>query len=326
MINSCFATKEFMDFAHGANSYSFITENSCFPVKITSSTINLPGNKSISFPAVTTPICFSGPDQTFFKQQNASTSDLILDLPECINNSCNSDAGFVQTRIPIDSFISFPSIFKRNGFDICLDTRSAYLLNYGCDVATLLSLMRKDSKQRCTRILKSSESYEFIASADMDEHCKIRYVQRLSHIYKRIGTQKNFSADYLFTYDDWLRLFSSSLWTFHVLRDCTTDALSFAVIGETAFGHEYAFAVAEPSKMDLSRAMILFSYLYLSARNNPKFGGLNLGGGITQDDSLASFKSSMGAKRINLARIKFSKYYIGECLGSLNHLHNFWPI
>ena len=326
MADSCFATSEFMDFAHGANSYRFISENSSFPVKIISSTLKSSNNNLLTFPAITTPICFSGPDPTFFKNQNISISESILDIPDCINQSCISDAGFVQTRIPINSPVPLPSKFKRNGFDILLDTRSAYLLSYGFDLDSLLSLMRKDSKQRCMRIQKSSESYEFIASVDLDELSKQRYVQMLSHIYTKVSVQKNFSASYLFTCDDWLRLFSSTLWTFHVLRDCTTDALSFAVIGETALGHEYAFAVAEPSKMDLSRAMILFSYLYLSGRNKSHFAGLNLGGGIYENDSLASFKLSMGATRINLARIKYSKHYIGEYLGSLNHLDGFWPI
>lgn len=326
MTDNCFSTPEFMRFVHKANSYSFIKQSSSFPVELVTSSIRSPNRLSISFPSAITPICFSGPDCTFFPKEGASTLDSILNIPTCIDNNCTNDAGFVQTRMPLDSNQNYPLIFERNDFNVLIDSRSAYFLNYADPLDNLLDSMRKDSKQRSTRILRSRDSYEFIPSCALDESSRNKYIKDLSRVYNQLSTLKKFSAQYQFSHNDWFALFSSSLWSFHVLIYKSTGARSFAVIGETLIGHEYAFAMSEPSKADLSRAMILFSYLYLSQHNNKKLSYLNLGGGIHEDDSLADFKQSMGATRMNLARIKYSKPYITEYLGSLDHLHNYWPL
>ena len=126
MADNCFSTPEFMEFAYKANSYSFVKLNASFPVELVTSSISSPHRLPISFPSAITPICFSGPDYTFFPHKDASTLDLILNIPTYINANCTNDAGFVQTRMPLDNISAYPLKFEKKDFNVLIDSRSPY--------------------------------------------------------------------------------------------------------------------------------------------------------------------------------------------------------
>ena len=84
----------------------------------------------------------------------------------------------------------------------------------------------------------------------------------------------------------------------------------------------------DPNFVDAPRLLIYYLRNYLHSKYG--FGFLDLGGGISEGDSLSSFKSRLGSEKISFERIRFmsKNFMVKNHLDSLkvkSYLQNKWP-
>lgn len=229
-----------------------------------------------------TPICLSGPSQ--FEAETELSK--LAGCPE------NIAAGFIQTRVPT------LNENKQGHFDGGLyikDVRTTYQLPLISCQQTRLAAMKKDSKGHIKKLLKLSGQVTFrLANCDSD-------IREFAAIYQRQAQQHKYVSQYQFTLEQWTQLLSNPQWQLYCLEH-NDQLVAGCVVAQVDNGFDYTFMAHKKGSMDYSRALIWCLTEYLAQNHS---GFLNLGGGITEGDSLARYKLSMGAIAVYFARYKF---------------------
>ncbi|WDD99266.1 hypothetical protein [Thalassomonas actiniarum] len=288
MINSGFATPEFLQFVSpvmpGFASSGLALAGDLgrqFPYFIVNR-----GNKLLPPKSnfLISPICFSGCSHFDFKREFASGELAKWDI----------SGGFLQSR----DFGQQDLGFQASGdFSYYLDGRTNYRLEAGLAEQELLKNMKRDSRARVRKILSVADQFELLkAGGDLEADIKV-----FSKLYTDTAQRANFGGQYLFTLEQWQGLFASPLWHLFLLK-YRGETVAGAAVSKLEGGYDYTFMGYKACELDVSRALIVFIYQYLQ-KHQPGF--LDLGGGITEGDSLARFKLGLGARQLIFNRARF---------------------
>ena len=119
-------------------------------------------------------------------------------------------------------------------------------------------------------------------------------------MYSDNARKNGYSPSYLFSNDSWYTLLKSPEFNLFLLK-YKGEIVSGAVITSIDNAFDYTFMAYSPIIKDISRANLYFIYEVL----NDKARYLDLGGGITENDSLSKFKVSMGGNPTSFKRYRF---------------------
>ncbi|WP_281560430.1 GNAT family N-acetyltransferase [Thalassomonas sp. RHCl1] len=290
MITSGFATPEFLQFC-GPVMPAFVEQGlaaaggqeGLFPYFITKRGNDLlPQNSRF----VVSPICFSGCSRFDFRQELAAGALAKMDI----------SGGFLQSR---DLTEQSPGLYTSGDFIYYLDSRGNYRLDSGLDEQALLKNMKRDSRARVRKIFSAAQQFELVkAEAELDSAIEV-----FARLYSDTAQRANFGGQYLFTREQWQVLFSSPLWQLFLLK-YRGEVVAGAAVSQVEGGYDYTFMGYKACDLDVSRALIVFIYQYLQ---NSGAGFLDLGGGISEADSLARFKSGLGARLVAFSRARFAR-------------------
>lgn len=290
-MQSAFASEEFLYFSRGSWPASVVAEGVTSGAEYSEMPYLVMTKKNALFPDnahpfLVTPICLSGP-------QHFNVAHALTELMESFG-SRSIVGGFIQTRdlMPVSE-----RTIDIGRFLVCVDSRTNYRLELEADIDLWLNMMKRDSRYRCRGILdRRSEFFAYISPKSDSE--KVRW---FAGLYASMASRLKFAESYCFSVDQWEVLFSSSLWDL-VILEYQGRPVAGAAIAKLDGGYDYTFMAVEPSEQDLARAMILFCFELL---RDSEGQFLDLGGGISEDDSLARFKRSMGGQAVLFKRLKF---------------------
>lgn len=285
-----FATSQFIEFSKQANPdvvefgiLETVNNESTYPYFI------VQRNKDIlkgEAKFLLSPICFSGSHNINFIEELESGTLSTADI----------SGGFIQTRDdkPVKSkFITTVDFYAY------VDTRTNYRLTLGLDNDVFLSNMRRDSRSRVRSILKNSSRFNlFKVEENLSYYAKI-----FSFLYADTAKRSGFSSLYQFDFKGWYTLLSSPLWDLFLL-EYDGEIVAGAVVCQIQRGFDYTFMGYKVNKADFSRAIIIFIYRYLSIYEGQY---LDLGGGISENDSLSRFKIGLGGQKTSFNRMRFAR-------------------
>ena len=246
-----------------------------------------------------TPICMSGP----FKIEPGGDFD---EIEKQINKL---SAGFIQTRQLINEPF-YAGFQQEKDWFYHQDVRTNYVVPFGLDEDTFLQSMKRDSRARVKKLLSERDSFELKKTSEKQD------VEFFSNLYENNANRLKFSPAYRFNTKNWTSLLNEDMWNLYILY-YQGKAVAGCVTADYEDGIDYTFMAYQVSKMDFSRAMILYLYLHLSEHC---MGDFSMGGGITEGDALATFKLSMGAVAQPLLRLKFINLSILRNKVSLSEL------
>ena len=305
ILSSGFSTAEFLDFATasaepGLSSRLFAVSDECvFPCYEIE---REPAKDESRF--LITPICLSGPQNMCFHQLFSSVASLTPWIK----------GGFIQTRCT-----SFPDAnFKLYGdYYAYFDARINFRLSLDLDNDSYVSSLHRYSKYAIRKALAQRDSFSLSRfSGESSE------LENFARIYEQTALRVGFDNKYRFRLGQWQRLLESASWTLYLLK-YQSEVIAGAVISGLESGYDYTFAASEPSVKDSSR-VLLYSVREELARNSN--GTLDIGGGITDDDSLSAFKRNMGGVPVNFVRCRFGHRELFDSQAdAFEHLSNRWP-
>ncbi len=285
-INS-YNTKEFLEFSKYSNQnvikkYLFKYEedgNSEFP-------IHLIKKESISFKrnifAIATPILFCGPARPDFLKK------VLNNLDEGISS------GFIQSRVE-------KSDLETNGdnqfYYYVIQERNNYRLDLENDSKGYFETLKRDSKQRYKQIYKMNHKYNLIENSNCNKS-----IELFAELYTYNSMVNNFPKTYIFNNESWIKLLSSDSWKLYSLF-YENKLVAACVLAQVDNSYDYSFMAFNTDHKDASRALIFFLRNHFNEIGASKY--LYLGGGISETDSLADFKKSVGGKAVPFTRIKF---------------------
>ena len=309
---NAFATINFLDFA--SNSCRFKRSSGIFTLATSSTVFNFPyyitsSKKFSSDDFLITPICISGP------QLDSATILRNLD-----NADLNISGGFIQTRFGCFDCSNFITSDKFVAFR---DSRSNYRLDLCLTDFEYIHTMKRDARQRIRKLLK-----QFHGELKLNVGNTALEIEAFSLLYDETANRINFSSSYRFGQKDWKHLLASSEWQLYELQFKSKIIAACIVSSIENKGYDFTFMAHDDSFKDAPRLLIYYLRSYL--RSICAEGFLDLGGGISENDSLAKFKSRLGSKKIPFERIRFmSKDFIERNrLDStlINYyLQNAWP-
>lgn len=283
---SGFATKAFINFSQGlapkpAQLFNTLDETS-YPLYLRDSVAPLYKPKSL---VCFTPICLSG----------ATQYDEVADTEQLCQKYSALAGGFIQTRKVVDGINANRPILATSFGYIKQESRTNYQMELGLDLDSWLSSLKRDSRSRIKKIIRYQGQFELINTknvADIAAFCKL---------YSQTSKRSAFSESYQFSEQQWHQLFTDENWQLFLLKH-QSRVVAGCVVSRVSGGFDYTFMAHDPGVYDYSRAIIYFLYNYLSSQSS---GYLSLGGGISENDSLARFKLGMGAAPVHFRRIKF---------------------
>jgi len=286
---SGFATQEFIVFSKQVmdkNAASIITNTldrkSPYPYFILN-------RKNVLFPDgapfIVSPICMSGSNHIRFSEE--------FEHGELAGTGITG--GFLQTR---DTDQNESGLLSTSHYHYYVDTRTNYRLTLGLDDNELLKSMKRDSRARVRKVLAAKEYFELKKAESSDS----TLIAKFAKLYTETAKRANFSALYTFREETWHTLLSNPLWNLFIL-EYKGDIVAGAVVSTQGEGYDYTFMAYQPCDVDVSRAIIIFIYKYLS---NEGHNFLDLGGGISEGDNLARFKSGLGANETHFKRVRFA--------------------
>ena len=259
--------------------------------------------KSCSF--VVSPICLSGSQHMDFEAE--------------IQYGCLAgdrfDGGFLQSRTESNKGSRLVADDKWLAY---IDYRTNYRLPLNQTVEDLLRSMKRDSRSRVRKILAQRDRFE-LSLADSDDAIKT-----FSDLYSTTAARLNFSKAYTFSLEQWRSLLLNDCWRLYILRMDGRE-IAGSVVCELEEGFDYTFTAYNPNHPEGARAILALLFLQLSSESS---AFLDLGGGITEDDALASFKLSMGGHPCSFERARFVRSDLVSHLDAISKeclLKDRWP-
>ena len=284
-MNSGFSTDDFLKFSKPASDcvidsgyLNLLSDRGRIHHSVFKFNENL--GKSCSF--VVSPICLSGSQHMDFELRFNMAA-----LPAIVSMADFYRAGRRVTRDPA----LLPTI---NNWHI--DYRTNYRLPLNQTVEDLLRSMKRDSRSRVRKILAQRDRFE-LSLADSDDAIKT-----FSDLYSTTAARLNFSKAYTFSLEQWRSLLLNDCWRLYILRMDGRE-IAGSVVCELEEGFDYTFTAYNPNHPEGARAILALLFLQLSSESS---AFLDLGGGITEDDALASFKLSMGGHPAHLSELGLS--------------------
>lgn len=253
---------------------------------------------------IITPICFSGPN-------NFDISEFYEIVHEQLK-SFKIRGGFIQTR---DTLVpeSYEIIFKWGV--VFIDSRANYRF-YLNDENDITMKMKRDSRLRVRKLLRNKNEFSLI-KADSEYE-----INAFAKLYSDNARDNRYSKFYSFAIDSWRRLLKSDDFNLFLLR-YKGKIVSGAIITTIDNAYDYTFMAYSNIINDISRANLYFIYKMLKDKGTH----LDLGGGISENDSLAQFKLSMGGHPIYFNRYRFIFNSDNEIFNKdhIKYLMNVWP-
>ena len=304
-LRSGFATEEFLNFAVASSEPPLsadifsVSDECALPIYEVERTWNQMQAKFLI-----TPICLSGPQNICFDQLFSEVSSVKPWIK----------GGFIQTRcasFPTESFNLYGEYYAY------FDSRVNFKLSLDLDQESYISSLHRYSKYAIKKAL--SQGAEFSLSRFLGERSEL---EDFTEIYEQTALRVGFDKKYRFSLNQWQRLLESDRWTLYLLR-YRSEVVAGAVISTLESGYDYTFAASEPSIKDSSR-ILLYCVREELARNSG--GTLDIGGGITEEDSLSAFKRNMGGVPVNFVRCRFGKKDLfSSHEDAFERLSNRWP-
>ena len=254
-----------------------------------------------------TPICLSGPDI-----ESISILDNISDL--------NISGGFIQTRYASNDSNCF---IQTNQFIAFKDRRYNYRIDLRISDSDYIKKMKPDARQRIKKLLKN-----FGSDTELCKTNSAKDIQTFASIYEDTAERVNFSLAYRFDKKDWEVLLSDEAWSLYLLK-FKNEVISGCIVSrQRNNNYDFTFMAHKKDFNDAPRLLIFYLRNYLSGVF--KDGFLDLGGGISENDSLANFKNRLGSDKVGFERIRFiSKTFIEKYKLEENqiqsYLGNIWP-
>ena len=152
----------------------------------------------------------------------------------------------------------------------------------GEDIA-LIEKMHKSSRRYAKKILDDSDKFTLKKVA----HDDIYSIELFSKMYHDTSLRLEFSEKYKFEFTNWVLLLSSKVSELYLLY-YENKLVSGTVINPVIDGFDYTFVTHDLEFKNSGRANVLFLAKYLYQNSEGKF--MDLGGGVTDGDSLSRFK------------------------------------
>lgn len=251
-----------------------------------------------------TPICFSGGHKIDFEAELLSGELGNMDV----------SGGFIQSRKVGEEK---GSLLRKGDLYIYIDTRTNYRIPLNIDDTEYLNILKRDSRTRLKKIIQGKNSY-----------CIKRYVKeseilsKFSAMYDQTSKRLGFGRSYKFNKTDWESLLKSRFWDLYVLYQ-NEDIIAGCIIATIETGYDYTFMAYDKETPDAPRSLIYFLRSYLKTDSSIF---LDLGGGIEDNDSLATFKISMGGFKTPFQRCRYGKTKLFRNIDSAyNMLNQRWP-
>ena len=307
-INS-YNTKEFLEFSKNSNKnviskYLFTynkKRNYQFPIHLIYKDSNIL-KKNIY--AIATPILFCGPTRSDFIHQVLNNLDGRI------------SSGFIQSRVEESDLV--PNEENKHFFYV-IEKRNNFRINIKKDSQSYMKTLKKDSKQRYKKIYKENHKYKLIETSECNTS-----VELFAELYNENSVINEFPKSYVFNKEMWKKLFISDLWKLYSLY-YENKLIAACVLSQVENSYDYSFMAYNKDHKDASRALIFLLRDHLNSKGDIKY--LYLGGGISETDSLANFKKSVGGEAIPFSRIKFlnKKIFNIECEIAKKLLKGRWP-
>jgi len=253
-----------------------------------------------------TPICLSGPSVFDEEKDFALLQDKLKDY--------NLSGGFIQTRQSIEETEELGETASANFFK---DYRTNFRLHFGDD-NFVLDNMHKSAKRYSKKILAEQEKYtlKLIDSQDL------KSIELFANMYSNTAERLEFSDSYKFNLDLWIQLLSSKKSKLYLLY-YEDQLISGTVVNPVPLGYDYTFVTHDTSFKNSGRANAIFLLKHLYSIDPSGF--LDLGGGVTEGDSLSRFKKEMGCSSQLFKRLRFIFPDQYKETQDYNCLKGYWP-
>ena len=231
---------------------------------------------------VVSPICLSGSQHMDFEaemQHGCLAGDRF-------------DGGFLQSRTESKQGSRLVESDKWLAY---IDCRTNYRLSLSQTVDELVRSMKRDSRSRVRKTLAKLDRFQ-LSLADNEDA-----IRTFSDLYSTTAARLNFSPAYRFSLEQWRALLLNDRWRLYILS-LDGSEVAGSVVCQLDEGFDYTFTAYNPDYPEASRAIIALLFLQLSSESS---SFLDLGGGITENDALASFKLSMGGIPCAFERARF---------------------
>ena len=283
-MDDCFATPEFLRFTRTEFSHLLTVGGVQRPIVVAPASNKFKHGSKVAI----TPICFSG----------GVGFDPVTGIHQLCESPTKISAGFIQTRDELTSIEphAFQRLHEFSDGQYITEYRTNYVLDLSQGLPGLLSQMKKDSRSRVRKILAMEDKFHLVAGD--------KYLPFFSDCYDALSSRNHFHKNYRFEQQQWQTLITNSKWSLFTLL-FENKPVAACVVGEVTDGYDYTFMASTPSKIDFSRALLIFLYNHLGTATTAE--KLYLGGGIKEHDALASYKVSMGGQAVKMARYKFLK-------------------
>lgn len=179
---------------------------------------------------------------------------------------------------------------KINGETINIDH---FRTNYYFDLnqSEFISMMAKDARYRLRKIMKSEYNLVFDNSL----------LPEFSENYSRISCSRKFSKKYQYNIGQFAKLLNNNNIDFISIIDKSGKYMSGGLFAKSDDEIDYLYGSDSVDFNDSIRLLIYSAVLYYKQKNYTR---LYLGGGVTENDSLATFKSRMGTISQKCSAIK----------------------
>jgi len=162
-----------------------------------------------------------------------------------------------------------------------------YVVNLKDGVEGVVQGMKRDSRSRVRKLKNRISETQIVRGPT--------YLKEFTKSYEALAQKLSFPQIYRFSFEEFATLESSSFIDLVNVVDAQGHWLCGAYVGKhgSTSSVDYLYSAVESEVTDGSRLLLCHLYEYYSRQQITHF---NLGGGISENDSLALFKLSMGGK------------------------------
>lgn len=238
---------------------------------------------------IITPICLSGPSH-FSIVKNLQKIKKVFHKYELFG-------GYIQTR----EIINYqPKFFDSGDFVYYLNYRTNYRVLIQQSLELQKDNFNRTTKRYCNYILKnySLDDFQF-ERIDYKNNIGLSFFHKY---YNITANEKYFKEKYRFELKNWKNLLLSEYFNLYNVY-YNGEFVSGTMITNLIDGFDYTFVTHNKKFKHSARINIIILFNYL--KNIIKDTYIDLGGGVSEGDSLTSFKKGVGGKPINFKNVKF---------------------
>lgn len=207
----------------------------------------------------------------------------------------------------------------KNNFDTYgIESRSVAAIDLHCDFNDMIMHCRKDTRSRVRQMLRH-----------LDPHFTFELHDKYFTFYDLIAQDNNFSAAYCYSAQDFKNMCTAPGITPISVFDSSGQYLGGSIIGKVNDDIcDYILSAYSKDIPNAGRAVMWESFM---AAQKMGFKYINLGGGVTEDDALYSYKKSFGAQdwpfyslKVIMDEARYRKFY-GPLTGDIDFSGRFPP-